>query len=84
MPCKMCELVYVGKPCKEKRLEFKDKFVATFNKFYVKATFKTLRKTCPCMECLVKVVCFKDRFNCDSYVTLLALVNKKGVARNEL
>lgn len=78
MPCKMCEEMYVGKPCNKEKLKFKDGFIINFNKYYVKNMFKILRKNCPCTECLVKVVCFKHRLDCDSYLTLLDLTGKKG------
>jgi hypothetical protein len=79
MPCKMCEDLYIGKPCRnEGKIEFNNKSVDNFNKFYVKTMFKILRKHCPCMECLVKVVCLKYRLDCELYITLLASANKKG------
>jgi hypothetical protein len=79
----MCKSLYVCKPCSKEKVEIKDKLVAGFNKTYIKIMFKTLRKNCPCIECLVKVVCLKDRFNCDSYVALLALVrgSRKGFSK---
>ena len=78
MPCKLCDQIYDGKPCNKGRVKFKDTSIANINKIYLENMFETLSEACPCVECLVRVVCLKNRLECESYLTLLTLVNKKG------
>ena len=53
------------------------------NEIYLKNMFKILGEACPCIECLVKVVCLKNRLACEPYLTILTLVNKKGYSSED-
>lgn len=74
MPCPLCEAIYQYKPCTTSKVELDD-FLKTqvslinmnYTETYNMDFYRELSKECPCKECLVKVVCFKDRFNCSDY-----------------
>jgi hypothetical protein len=70
--------MYSYKPCHKEKLGYRHHPVSAFNKSYIKNMFQELSKNCPCMDCIIKVVCLPKRLDCDMYLALLASVDKSG------
>lgn len=70
MPCGLCELTFRSKPCEHKTgvLTDKEALIVNFSSLrfrnsyvnYIIAYHKTLHSKCPCINCLVKMMCYKD------------------------
>jgi len=71
MPCQLCETTYLNKPCESDKLIIIDKLCAIFNVEFTTRLFNSLRKACPCVECLVKAICLPHRLNCPDYLKFL-------------
>ncbi len=76
MPCKFCIHVYSEKPCLT-HLNYKkepDKF-SEFSEYWI-IYYERIRNKCPCIDCLVKIVCLEGRHNCSIYQKFL---KKSGI-----
>lgn len=89
MPCGLCELTFNSKPCEHPTgiLTREEALIVNFStlKFrnsyadYVMAYHKTLHSKCPCISCLVKMICYKDysieMVECEEYSILMDKLN---------
>jgi len=67
MPCSVCNSIYEYPPMK---LIDKVYEVYTDTRYSVKH-FDLLNKKCPCINCLVKIMCIDDRHSCLEYLQFL-------------
>ena len=74
MPCPFCESIYLMKPCESNIAIIIDKECEIFNKKFVLGMFDILREACPCIECIVKVMCLPKRLNCPDYIKFLQYI----------
>ncbi len=61
MPCAHCLNKFSKKPCK---VPIDIPPVVMSGRIY----YNKIREGCPCFNCLVKTICYKERFDCDEYL----------------
>lgn len=81
MPCGLCTTTFANKPCNSNHVNITDILVATFNKEYMMKYFNVLNQYCPCTNCLVKMMCDKQRLNCEQYLEVLKRANAEFCLR---
>jgi len=72
MPCFLCNAIYKDKPCESNEIKIIDKPCENYNKKYLIKYFELIHDNCPCINCVVRIVCENERLNCPEYLTLLS------------
>ncbi len=68
MPCKYCLGIFSEKPCLTPYYKDTDFEKAHPNR---KIYYENIGNKCPCIDCLIKTICFEGRTNCDVYQNFL-------------
>lgn len=71
MPCGFCNNMFPNVPCNENETtkEFmlgleKKYYLSSASKDTIISRYNKLKSNCPCVSCLVKMICSDKRFNC--------------------
>ena len=75
MPCKFCLKTYGMKPC--------EIYAGGYTFFPLGKVGKAFINNCPCLDCLVKTMCYDKRIDCDSYYKFIARV-RSGDIKSEM
>ena len=78
MPCSFCVNIFFDrKPCKTEinpiPIGSSDRDILNIIK---QKLYSELRRECPCMECIVKIMCDEQRHCCLPWVSKIKIINK--------